>query len=108
MHIPSGAKPNKVGTFTVFPQSDIITTPCDFCLDGEAIFHQRPTHFEVHIPTRQILTAQQQKQLHSQIIIQLFMYKQIAENIPLKRSRRPCGMAIIAFALWKTCIDGFN
>ena len=42
-------KPNKISIFSVLPQSDIFTTPCDLFLNGETIFHQRPAHFEVHI-----------------------------------------------------------
>ena len=40
MLIPIGAKPNKFRTFSVLPQSDMLTTPCDLFLNGEEIFHQ--------------------------------------------------------------------
>ena len=99
MHFPIGAKSNKIRTFSALPQSDIFTAPCELCLNGEEIFHQRPAHMEVHILDKSH-TAQHQKQPHTQRIIQLFMYKRIVESIPLKLSRPSCERARLAFDLW--------
>ena len=38
----------QISTFSVLPQSNIFTTPCDLRLNGETIFHQRLAHFEAH------------------------------------------------------------
>ena len=54
MHTPIGAKPNKIRTFSALPQSDILTTPYDLYLNGEAIFHQRPAHVDVQSHIRQL------------------------------------------------------